>query len=156
MAAKVCKQTELSTFFNCDYLRRSITNWGRKYDRMMSMWCIRMVQPLSSLSTCVRSRAHPSSQATPIACVYTTSMPWLSASENSRLHEYSCSLGNQSVSFHDLFCWKKIIRKPLRASSGIRRRLQIETHYPWNQNQPYISSSSFRIRLSLSTQNVQA
>jgi hypothetical protein len=24
----------------------------------MSMWCIRIVQPLSSLSTCVRSRAH--------------------------------------------------------------------------------------------------
>jgi hypothetical protein len=31
---------------------------AKNRDRMMSIWCIRMVQPLSSLSTCVRSRAH--------------------------------------------------------------------------------------------------
>jgi hypothetical protein len=31
MAAKVVKQTELSAFFDRDYLRRTITNWGRKY-----------------------------------------------------------------------------------------------------------------------------
>jgi hypothetical protein len=31
MAAKVVKETELSTFFDRDYLTRTITNWGRKY-----------------------------------------------------------------------------------------------------------------------------
>jgi hypothetical protein len=28
---EIVKQTELSTFFDRDYLRRFITNWGRKY-----------------------------------------------------------------------------------------------------------------------------
>jgi hypothetical protein len=54
----VVKQTELSTLFDRDCLRRSITNWGRNSDRMMSMQWILMVQPLSSLSKCVRSKAH--------------------------------------------------------------------------------------------------
>jgi hypothetical protein len=31
MTAKFFEQTELSTFFSRNYLKRSITNWGRKY-----------------------------------------------------------------------------------------------------------------------------
>jgi hypothetical protein len=89
-----------------------------------------------------KTRVHvpASSQSTPIAFVYTTSMPWLSASENPRLHEYPCSLGNQSMSFHDFFCRKNIIRGSLRGtcSSGIRRRLPIETCYPIKINLIYL------------------
>jgi hypothetical protein len=47
------------------------------------------------------------SQATPIAFVYTTPLLWLSASENSRFHEYLCSSGNQSMSFNDIFVGRK-------------------------------------------------
>jgi hypothetical protein len=47
--------------------------------------------------------------------------------KNPRLHEYLCSLGIQSMSFHD-FWWKKMIRRSLHASSVISWRLPIMTH----------------------------
>jgi hypothetical protein len=39
-------------------LQTGVGNMNYNYDRMMSMWCIRMVQPLFSLSACIRSRVH--------------------------------------------------------------------------------------------------